>query len=639
MTGETSLVPKSEAEKSTSVRHAILSVLTLMSILLYLDRFAVGIASEFIREDLHLTQAQMSWFISAFFWSYALCQVPAGWLSDRFGGRVMLSVYIVLWSLFTGLMGTAHAVWAILWLRLLCGAAQAGAYPTSVSLLRQWYPISQRGTASSIVGLGGRFGAVLAPLLTAWLILYFVPTNAGFQFQESDILDGTSLLARFDTQKEPGSARQIFVTSFLARLPASSQAAVFVGIQQAESRLAERTRELKAQRQPLIDHRDWLPLSVVPAPVVPAPVVPGANGNEPQLGLAELVELLQVELPKTDFVDFSAAPLRLNKEAQRLLNLRERGSELTLLETKRLNRFALESLFPQEIRKLEGPGWRPAMVLYGIVGVMVAIAFFVVTRNSPAHHLWVNQGEQNLIHDEATRTAREREPGNPRFPWRAFLTSASLWGNSMTQFLTNIGWLFVVTSLPRYLDNVHGVPLVMKGFMTAFPSGIGILGLFAGGRATDWAVRRWGLKRGRQIPLATSRFTAAGGYALCLILSLVFTPSADNHWLPWLYIVGLCIASMSTDFGSPAIWSYAQDVGGRYTASILGWGNMWGNLGAAVAPLIYNWVLGENPTLLDWNRVFTVCCGVFVLAGFCALLLDSTRPLTVERAEPSPSGD
>jgi MFS family permease len=632
MTGETSLVPKSKAERSTSVRHAILSVLTLMSVLLYLDRFAVGIASEFIREDLHMTQTQMSWFISAFFWSYALCQVPAGWLSDRFGGRVMLSVYIMLWSLFTGLMGTAHAVWVILWLRLFCGAAQAGAYPTSVSLLRQWYPISQRGTASSIVGLGGRFGAVLAPLLTAWLILYFVPTNAGSQFQESDILDGTSLLARFDTQKEPGSARQIFVTSFLARLPASSQAAVFVGIQQAESRLAERTRALKAQRQPLIDHRDWLPL-----PVMPVPVVSGVNANEPQLGLAELVESLQVELPKADFVDFSAAPLRLNKEAQRLFDSRERGSELTLLETKRLNRFALESLFPQEIRKLEGPGWRPTMVLYGVIGVIVAIAFFAVTRNSPAHHPWVNQGEQNLIHDEATRTAREREPSNPRFPWRAFLTSASLWGNSMTQFLTNIGWLFVVTSLPRYLDNVHGVPLVMKGFMTAFPSGIGIVGLFAGGRATDWAVRRWGLKRGRQIPLATSRFTAAGGYALCLILSLVFTPSADNHWLPWLYIVGLCIASMSTDFGSPAIWSYAQDVGGRYTASILGWGNMWGNLGAAVAPLIYNLVLGENPTLLDWNRVFTVCCGVFVLAGFCALLLDSTRPLTVERAEPSPS--
>ena len=118
---------------------------------------------------------------------------------------------------------------------------------------------------------------------------------------------------------------------------------------------------------------------------------------------------------------------------------------------------------------------------------------------------------------------------------------------------------------------------------------------------------------------------------MCLILSLAFSPSSENWWLPWLYIVGLCIASMSTDFGSPAIWAYAQDVGGRYSASILGWGTMWGNLGAAVAPLVYNAILGEKPTLTDWNNVFAVCCGVFLVSGFCAMLLDSTKPLTVER--------
>ena len=456
MTDEESQIPKHDASSATPVRHAVLSVLTLMSVLLYLDRFAVGIASEYIRVDLQMSQTQMAWFISAFFWSYALCQVPAGCLSDRFGGRVMLTAYIVGWSVFTGLMGVAHAVWLVLCLRLFCGAAQAGAYPTSASLIRQWYPISNRGTASSIVGLGGRFGAVLAPILTAWLILYFVP--------------------------EPG------------------------------------------------------------------------------------------------------------------------------------------------------PGWRPTMILYGIVGLIVALAFAVVTRNSPSGHPWCNESERNLIDDDATRTAKMLEPSDPPFPWRAFVTSVSLWGNSLTQFLTNVGWLFVVTWLPRYLDDVHHVPLVSKGIMTAFPSGIGILGLIAGGRATDWAVRKFGMKRGRQIPLAASRFTAAGGYAMCLALSVLFTPSPDNWWLPWLYIAGLCIASLSTDFGTPAIWSYAQDVGGRYTASILGWGNMWGNLGAAVAPLIYNKFLGENPTLGDWNSVFALCCGVFVVAGFCAMLVDATKPLTVERS-------
>jgi nitrate/nitrite transporter NarK len=105
-------------------------------------------------------------------------------------------------------------------------------------------------------------------------------------------------------------------------------------------------------------------------------------------------------------------------------------------------------------------------------------------------------------------------------------------------------------------------------------------------------------------------------------------PSPDKVWLPWLYIVGLCIAATSTDFGTPAIWSYAQDVGGRYTASILGWANMWGNLGAAVAPLIYDRCLGEAPTIADWNSVFALCCGAFVFAGLFAMLLDATKPLT-----------
>ena len=455
MTRETP-VPETLNESSpTFVRHGILSVLTMMSILLYLDRFAVSIASKYIRDDLSMTETQMAWFISAFFWSYALCQVPAGWLSDRFGGRVMLTAFIVAWSVFTGLIGVVHSVWLVLCLRLFCGAAQAGAYPTSAGLIRQWYSVSYRGTASSIVGLGGRFGAVLAPILTARLIIYFVP-------------------------------------------------------------------------EPI------------------------------------------------------------------------------------------------------GPGWRQTMILYGAMGLFVAIAFAVVTRNSPTCHPWCNPGEQRLIRDEATLEASRLEPGNPAFPWRAFLTSISLWGNSLTQFFTNIGWVFVVTSLPDYLDKVHGVSLVTKGNMTAFPSGIGILGLLAGGRATDWAIRRFGLKRGRLFPLAASRFTAAGGYAMCLLLSANFTPGPDNVWLPWLYIVCLSIASMSTDFGSPAIWSYAQDVGGKYTASILGWGNMWGNLGAAVAPLIYNRLLGETPTIADWNSVFGLCCGVFVLSGLCAMLLDATKPLTVQ---------
>ena len=69
----------------------------LMAFLLYLDRFCVSFAADYIKEDLDLSQAQMSWFLSAFFWSYALAQVPSGWLSDRYGARIMLVIYILSW--------------------------------------------------------------------------------------------------------------------------------------------------------------------------------------------------------------------------------------------------------------------------------------------------------------------------------------------------------------------------------------------------------------------------------------------------------------------------------------------------------------------------------------------------------------
>ncbi len=628
MPTETSLTPIDEASRSTSVRYVMLAVATLMSILLYLDRFAVGISSEYIREDLGMTQTQMAWFVSAFFWSYALCQVPAGWLSDRFGARIMLTIYILAWSAFTGLMGVAHAVWLMLWLRLFCGAAQAGAYPTAAGLIRHWFPVTFRGTASSFVGLGGRFGAVLAPILTAWLIVYFVSGRPTPVLHSDDIIDGQAFLARFDAEPAQDSKRDLnlqrhlFLDEFMATLSSPERDALSSAARAAADAIKVHSATARPKSTSPIDLQDWLPR-------------PHSSGDDlarqkPE-GLDDLIAALSARMSEPTFFDFAKIPVRLPKQGKQLLDRRNEGTQLSTKETIGLNRFALEALFPTEVRKMQGPGWRPTIIVYGISGIVVALIFAVISRNSPQRHPWCNDAEKNLILDVASQKSASVEPQNPTFPWRAFLIDLSLWGNSLTQFLTNLGWFFVVSSLPRYLTEVHGVSFVTNGFMTAFPSGIGIFGLFFGGRCTDWAVRRFGLKWGRRFPLVVSRFTAAAGYGLCLLLGVLFVPDPDKTWLPWLYVVGLCLAAGSTDFGSPAIWAYAQDVGGRYTASILGWGNMWGNLGAAVAPLIYNKCLGETPSIDNWNSVFAVCGGSFVLAGLFAMLLDATKPLTFER--------
>ncbi|MBS0262233.1 MAG: MFS transporter, partial [Planctomycetes bacterium] len=88
------------ATRASSVRHLVVAVTIAMSVILYLDRYCVSFAERYIKEDLGLSESQMSWFLSAFFCSYALAQVPSGWLSDRMGSRGVLVLYIVSWSFF-----------------------------------------------------------------------------------------------------------------------------------------------------------------------------------------------------------------------------------------------------------------------------------------------------------------------------------------------------------------------------------------------------------------------------------------------------------------------------------------------------------------------------------------------------------
>ncbi|WP_010586039.1 nitrate/nitrite transporter [Schlesneria paludicola] len=627
MSSDLSQTPNSA--RPTNVRYLVLTVATLMSVLLYLDRFAVNIAAEYIRADLRMTKTQMAWFISAFFWSYALCQVPAGWLSDRFGSRTMLTVYILAWSAVTAWIGAAHAVWMMLWLRLLCGATQAGAYPTAAGLIRQWFPMSFRGTASSIVALGGRIGAVLAPVLTAWMIVWFVSGRPEPKLEVSDILNERSFLAQFDpgrsfdSTKDLDHQRHQFATSILGKLDASQNETLSKAAHQADIELQTIVAAANSTKPQTFDLRDWFP--------IPSDKDATATFGQ-STEMATLIDVIAARMPSDHFTNHITPPLKLSQRGTALLDQHASGKSLTDEETIRLNRFALESLFPTEIRKAQGQGWRPTMMLYGAIGIVIALAFGLIARNSPLQHSWTNESERNLILGETSQTVAATEPQKTVFPWRAFMTDLSLWGNSLSQFTTNIGWLFIVVSLPTYLGEIHDVPLVTKGIMTAFPSGMGILGMICGGRWTDWAAKRFGLKWGRRLPLSVSRFTAAASYAACLLISVLIPPDPHKEWLPWLYVIALSFVAASTDFGMPAVWAYAQDVGGRYTASILGWGNMWGNLGAAVAPLIYNLCLGEHPGVANWNLVFAACCGIFVLSGLFGLLVDATKPLGVKRS-------
>src|SRR5215469_9638996 len=85
-------------DRPTNVRFLTLSLCIAMAMLLYLDRYALSPVTSTLLTELHLTKEQLGRTVFfAFFFAYGLLQVPAGWLSDTFGARRMLAVYVAVW--------------------------------------------------------------------------------------------------------------------------------------------------------------------------------------------------------------------------------------------------------------------------------------------------------------------------------------------------------------------------------------------------------------------------------------------------------------------------------------------------------------------------------------------------------------
>src|SRR5262249_1364456 len=160
--------------------------------------------------------------------------------------------------------------------------------------------------------------------------------------------------------------------------------------------------------------------------------------------------------------------------------------------------------------------WRPVFWVYGLPGLIWAALFWFWFRDRPADHPACNDAERLLIEEwHAEVTSPEGTAGS--IPWRDAFRSTGLWMQCLTQFTTNVAWVFLVTWLPPYLDERHGVPLEQNGWLASLPALVGMAGCFLGGVTTDWLTRRIGLKWGRNLLGMTTKFLAAVGAVLALM--------------------------------------------------------------------------------------------------------------------------
>ncbi len=148
-------------------------LLAPITFVMSLDRTALVVAAPTIQAEYHFTLVQMSYLLTSFSWTYALLQVPSGWLAERFGPRRMLYWANMLWSLLTVATPAAAGFASFVSLRLLLGAGQSADWPSSVLALKRWFPGAERAKANSIL-LGGLYlGPIAAAPITTAVILHF----------------------------------------------------------------------------------------------------------------------------------------------------------------------------------------------------------------------------------------------------------------------------------------------------------------------------------------------------------------------------------------------------------------------------------------------------------------------------------
>ncbi|MBQ5963807.1 MFS transporter [Massilia sp. ZL223] len=163
-----------------------LVLLVVTGVINYLDRATLAVANEYIRADLDLSLGQMGLLLSAFSWSYALCQLPVGALVDKIGPRWLLGMGLVLWSLAQAAGGLVSTFGWFVLARIVLGIGEAPQFPAAARVVSNWFPLRARGTPTGVYNSASPLGVALAPICltplimaTSWHWAFFVTGALG----------------------------------------------------------------------------------------------------------------------------------------------------------------------------------------------------------------------------------------------------------------------------------------------------------------------------------------------------------------------------------------------------------------------------------------------------------------------------